>query len=66
MNVKSIRKDVAYLQTQLLIAQKEEAWIQHQAEEFDLMAAAYDIDKIEEVMSLNNSLDRCKLRLFRP
>ncbi|GKF96868.1 hypothetical protein Tco_0292689, partial [Tanacetum coccineum] len=33
----------------LLIAQKEEAGIQLQAEEFDLMAAAYDIDEIEEV-----------------
>nr|GFD47378.1 hypothetical protein [Tanacetum cinerariifolium] len=29
------RKDAAYLQTQLLIAQKKEAWIQLQAEEFD-------------------------------
>ncbi|GJU87249.1 hypothetical protein Tco_1294795 [Tanacetum coccineum] len=36
-------------QTQLLIAQKEEAGIQLQAEEFDLMAAAGDIDEIEEV-----------------
>ncbi|GJW05922.1 hypothetical protein Tco_1568345 [Tanacetum coccineum] len=39
----------AYLQTQLLIAQKEEAGIQLQAEEFDLMAAAADLDEIEEV-----------------
>nr|GEY16536.1 hypothetical protein [Tanacetum cinerariifolium] len=37
------RKDVAYLQTQLLIAQKEEAGIQLQAEEYDLMAAAADL-----------------------
>nr|GEZ00476.1 putative reverse transcriptase domain-containing protein [Tanacetum cinerariifolium] len=43
------RRDTAYLQTQLLIAQKEEAGIQLQAEEFDLMAAAADLDKIEEV-----------------
>nr|GFA58108.1 hypothetical protein [Tanacetum cinerariifolium] len=35
--------------TQLLIAQKEEAGIQLQAEEFDLMAAAADLDEIEEV-----------------
>nr|GFB25750.1 hypothetical protein [Tanacetum cinerariifolium] len=42
-------RDVAYLQTQLLIAQKEEAGIQLQAEEFDLMAAAADLDEIEEV-----------------
>nr|GFA07746.1 hypothetical protein [Tanacetum cinerariifolium] len=43
------RRDAAYLQTQLLIAQKEEAEIQLQAEEYDLMAAAADIDEIEEV-----------------
>nr|GFB63282.1 hypothetical protein [Tanacetum cinerariifolium] len=43
------RRDVAYLQTQLLIAQKEEAGIQLQAEEFDLIAAAADLDEIEEV-----------------
>nr|GFB44459.1 Gag-Pol polyprotein [Tanacetum cinerariifolium] len=43
------RKDAAYLQTQLLIAQKEEAGIQLQAEEYDLMAAAADLDKIKEV-----------------
>ncbi|GKD65047.1 hypothetical protein Tco_1307155, partial [Tanacetum coccineum] len=36
---KGRRRDAAYLQTQLLIAQKEEAGIQLQAEEFDLMAA---------------------------
>ncbi|GKA95141.1 hypothetical protein Tco_0817179 [Tanacetum coccineum] len=38
-----------YLQTQLLIAQKEEAGIQLQVEEFDLMVAAADLDEIEEV-----------------
>nr|GEV96100.1 retrovirus-related Pol polyprotein from transposon TNT 1-94 [Tanacetum cinerariifolium]GEV96103.1 retrovirus-related Pol polyprotein from transposon TNT 1-94 [Tanacetum cinerariifolium] len=43
------RRDVAYLQTQLLITQKEEAGIQLQAEEFDFMAAAGDLDEIEEV-----------------
>nr|GEZ60635.1 Gag-Pol polyprotein [Tanacetum cinerariifolium] len=42
-------RDVAYLQTQLLIAQKEEAGIQLQAKEFDLMAAAADLDEIEEI-----------------
>ncbi|GJS46217.1 retrovirus-related pol polyprotein from transposon TNT 1-94 [Tanacetum coccineum] len=47
--VRPRRKDVAYLQTQLLIAQKEEAGIQLQAEEFDLMADAADLDEIEEV-----------------
>nr|GFA43634.1 hypothetical protein [Tanacetum cinerariifolium] len=48
--VKPRRKDAAYLQTQLLIAQKEEAGIQLQAEEFDLMAAAAVLDEIEEVI----------------
>nr|GFD02500.1 hypothetical protein [Tanacetum cinerariifolium] len=43
------RRDAASLQTQLLIAQKEEAGIQLQAEEYDLMAAAADLDEIEEV-----------------
>ncbi|GJZ66944.1 hypothetical protein Tco_0630184 [Tanacetum coccineum] len=47
--VKPRRRDVAYLQTQLLIAQKEEAGIQLQAKEFDLMAATADVDEIEEV-----------------
>nr|GFC82374.1 hypothetical protein [Tanacetum cinerariifolium] len=42
-------RDAAYLQTQLLIAQKEEAGIQLQAEEYDLMATAADLDEIEEV-----------------
>nr|GFD40210.1 Gag-Pol polyprotein [Tanacetum cinerariifolium] len=43
------RRDVAYLQTQLLIAQKEEAGIQLQAKEYNLMAAAANLDEIEEV-----------------
>nr|GEX55217.1 hypothetical protein [Tanacetum cinerariifolium] len=43
------RRDAAYLQTQLLISQKEEAIIQLQAEEFDFMAAAGDLDEIKEV-----------------
>nr|GEU70910.1 hypothetical protein [Tanacetum cinerariifolium] len=47
--VKPRRRDDAYLQTHLLIAQKEEARIQLQAEEFDLMAAVADLDEIEEV-----------------
>ncbi|GJW16549.1 ribonuclease H-like domain-containing protein [Tanacetum coccineum] len=47
--VRPRRRDAAYLQTKLLIAQKEEAGIQLQAEEFDLMAAAADLDEIEEV-----------------
>nr|GFB15268.1 hypothetical protein [Tanacetum cinerariifolium] len=47
--VRPKRRDAAYLQTQLLIAQKEEVGIQLQAEEVDLMAAAADPDEIEEV-----------------
>nr|GEX09287.1 hypothetical protein [Tanacetum cinerariifolium] len=39
----------AYLQTQLLIAHKEEAGIQLQAKEYDLMGAAADLDEIKEV-----------------
>nr|GEW97224.1 hypothetical protein [Tanacetum cinerariifolium] len=47
--VRPRRRDDAYLQTQLLIAQKEEAGIQLQAEEFDFMATAGDLDEIKEV-----------------
>ncbi|GKC66552.1 integrase, catalytic region, zinc finger, CCHC-type containing protein, partial [Tanacetum coccineum] len=47
--VRRRRRDAAYLQTQLLIAQKEEARIQLQAKEFDLMAAAANLDEIDEV-----------------
>nr|GFB13913.1 hypothetical protein [Tanacetum cinerariifolium] len=47
--VKTRRRDVDYLQTQLLIAQKEEAVIQLQAKEFDLMATAANLDEIKEV-----------------
>nr|GFC78065.1 hypothetical protein [Tanacetum cinerariifolium] len=43
------RRDAAYLQTQLLIAQKEETGIQLQVEEYDLMVAAADLDEIKEV-----------------
>ncbi|GKE10872.1 hypothetical protein Tco_1414423 [Tanacetum coccineum] len=39
----------AYLQTQLQISQKEEVGIQLQAKEFYLMAAAANLDEIEEV-----------------
>nr|GEV48159.1 hypothetical protein [Tanacetum cinerariifolium] len=47
--VRPRRMDAAYLQTQLLIAQNEEAGIQLQVEEYDLMAAAANLDEIEEV-----------------
>nr|GEZ39499.1 integrase, catalytic region, zinc finger, CCHC-type, peptidase aspartic, catalytic [Tanacetum cinerariifolium] len=43
------RRDAAYLQTQLLIAQKEEAVIQLKAEEFDFMDVVGDLDEIKEV-----------------
>ncbi|GJS37858.1 hypothetical protein Tco_0536240 [Tanacetum coccineum] len=51
--VRPRRRDATYLQTKLLnpnkIAQNEEAGIQLQAEEFDFMAVAADLDEIEEV-----------------
>nr|GEX36147.1 hypothetical protein [Tanacetum cinerariifolium] len=47
--VRPRRRDAAYLQTQLLIAQKEEVGIQHQAKEFHLIATAADLDEIEKV-----------------
>ncbi|GJZ15134.1 hypothetical protein Tco_0550811, partial [Tanacetum coccineum] len=48
--VRPRRRVVTYLQTQLLIAaQREEAENQLQGEEFDLMAAAGDLDEIKEV-----------------
>nr|GEW37359.1 reverse transcriptase domain-containing protein [Tanacetum cinerariifolium] len=45
--VRPRRRDAAYLQTQLLIAQKEEAGIQLQAKEYDLMAAAADLEEVD-------------------
>nr|GEV82821.1 hypothetical protein [Tanacetum cinerariifolium] len=48
-NQNQIGNGTAPLQTQLLITQKEEAGIQLQAEEYDLMAAAANLDEIEEV-----------------
>nr|GEW18933.1 reverse transcriptase domain-containing protein [Tanacetum cinerariifolium] len=42
-------RDAFYLQNQLLISQKEEAGIQLQDEEFNLMAAASDLVEIEKV-----------------
>nr|GEV03038.1 hypothetical protein [Tanacetum cinerariifolium] len=50
--VRPRRRDAAYLQTHLLIAQKEEAGIQLQAEEYDLMAAVADLDEIVEVNAI--------------
>nr|GFA16530.1 hypothetical protein [Tanacetum cinerariifolium] len=53
--VRPRRRDAVYLQTQLLIAQKEEAGIQLQAEEYDLMAPAADLDEIEEQASISGT-----------
>nr|GEW04314.1 hypothetical protein [Tanacetum cinerariifolium] len=47
--VKQRKRDVDYLQTQLQIAQKDEAGIQLNYEEFDFMAAAGAYDEIEKV-----------------
>nr|GFA03939.1 hypothetical protein [Tanacetum cinerariifolium] len=55
------RRDVAYLQTQLLIAQKEEAGIQLQAEEFEFMAAA---DGSAEVHLNDNCYDNEIFNMF--
>nr|GEV31429.1 hypothetical protein [Tanacetum cinerariifolium] len=47
--VRPRRRDAAYLQTQLLIDQKEKAGTQLQAKEFNLIVATADLDEIEEV-----------------
>ncbi|GJW45189.1 retrovirus-related pol polyprotein from transposon TNT 1-94 [Tanacetum coccineum] len=47
--VKPRKRDAAYLQTQLHIAQKDEAGIQLNSEEFDFMPAAGAYDEIEKV-----------------
>ncbi|GJV17141.1 hypothetical protein Tco_1362464 [Tanacetum coccineum] len=47
--VKPRKRDDAYLQTQLQIAQKDEAGIQLNSEEFDFMAAAGVYDEIEKI-----------------
>nr|GEW15946.1 Gag-Pol polyprotein [Tanacetum cinerariifolium] len=46
--VRPRRRDAPYIQTQLLFAQKDEARIQLQAEEFDLMAVVGDLDEIDK------------------
>nr|GEW04736.1 leucine-rich repeat receptor-like protein kinase TDR [Tanacetum cinerariifolium] len=56
-NVKLRKRDVAYLQTQLQIAQKDEAGIQLNYEEFDFMAAAGAYDEIEKVTANYNLQD---------
>nr|GEX94550.1 putative ribonuclease H-like domain-containing protein [Tanacetum cinerariifolium] len=49
IGIRNQARDAAYLQTQLLISQKEEAGIQLQADEFDVIAVVGDLDEIEEV-----------------
>ncbi|GKE37899.1 retrovirus-related pol polyprotein from transposon TNT 1-94 [Tanacetum coccineum] len=44
--VRPRRRDAAHLQTQKLIDQKEEAGIQFQAKEFDLMAIVGDLNDV--------------------
>nr|GEV22958.1 hypothetical protein [Tanacetum cinerariifolium] len=58
------RRDGAYLQTQLLIAKKEEAGIQLQEEEFDFMAVAGDLDEIDEVIANCILMANCRLTLY--
>nr|GEU47282.1 hypothetical protein [Tanacetum cinerariifolium] len=55
------RRDAAYLQTQLLIVEKEEAWIQFKAEEFDFMAA---VDGSAEVHLNDNCYDNEIFNMF--
>ncbi|GKD88544.1 hypothetical protein Tco_1364051 [Tanacetum coccineum] len=52
--VKPRKRDAAYLQTQLQIAQKDEAGIQLNSEEFDFMAAAGAYDEIKKVTANYN------------
>ncbi|GJU87840.1 retrovirus-related pol polyprotein from transposon TNT 1-94 [Tanacetum coccineum] len=63
------RKDAAYLQTQLLIAQKEEAGIQLQAEEFGLMAAAADLIRLrnsgKQITTLNKEISNLNKQLSK-
>nr|GEW57103.1 hypothetical protein [Tanacetum cinerariifolium] len=64
------RRDAAYLKTQFLIAKNEEARIQLQAEQFNLMAAAtdkapvYDSDGSAEVHNYNNCYDNEIFNMF--
>ncbi|GJQ94591.1 hypothetical protein Tco_0005730 [Tanacetum coccineum] len=52
------KKDAAYLQTQLQIAQKDEAGIQINSKEFDFMAAAGAYDEIEKVTANYGSAEK--------
>nr|GEY42646.1 hypothetical protein [Tanacetum cinerariifolium] len=57
--VKPRKRDAAYLQTQLQIAQKEEAGIQLNSKEFDFMAAVgayYNIEEVNANCTLKDNL----------
>ncbi|GJW91228.1 hypothetical protein Tco_0168781 [Tanacetum coccineum] len=56
-SVKPRKRDDAYLQTQLRIAQKDESGIQLNYEKFDFMAAAGAYDEIEKVTANCNLQD---------
>nr|GEW79835.1 reverse transcriptase domain-containing protein [Tanacetum cinerariifolium] len=56
--VKPRKRDVAYLQTQLQIAQKDEAGIQLNYEEFDFMAAAGAYDEIKKMDRLRGTIEQ--------
>nr|GEV79881.1 hypothetical protein [Tanacetum cinerariifolium] len=62
--VRPRRRDAAYLQIQLLIAQKKEVGIQLQVEEFDLMAATTDLDEIGEEHDYENCDDNEIFNMF--
>ncbi|GKA93730.1 hypothetical protein Tco_0815716, partial [Tanacetum coccineum] len=55
--VKPRKRDAAYLQTQLYIAQKDEAGIQLSSEDIDFMATAGAYDEIEKVTTNYNLQD---------
>ncbi|GKF81595.1 hypothetical protein Tco_0240197, partial [Tanacetum coccineum] len=55
--VKPRKRDAAYLQTQLPIAQKDKAEIQLNSKEFDFMAATGAYDEIEKVTANCNLQD---------
>ncbi|GJR16980.1 hypothetical protein Tco_0965507 [Tanacetum coccineum] len=59
--VKPRKRDVAYLQKQMQIAQKEEAWIQLTSEEFNFMAAVGACEETERAnanCTLENNLQQ--------
>ncbi|GKA00409.1 gag-pol polyprotein [Tanacetum coccineum] len=55
--IKPRKRDAAYLQTQLQIAQKDKEGIQVNSKEFDFMAAAGAYDEIEKMVQLSVEQD---------